>query len=101
MLLAFLSGVGRSLALTSFNGLNLSEVAPKERNSANTLNAVIQTLAQGIGISAISVALHFLNLSFSLDASYRIGFIILGIVILYPIIETSRISKNLGMNTVS
>jgi len=101
MLLAFLSGVGRSLALTSFNGLNFSEVDPKERNSANTLNAVIQTLAQGIGISAISVALHFLNLSFSLDASYRIGFIILGIVILYPIIEISRIPKNLGMNTVN
>lgn len=101
MFLAFISGVGRSLALTAFNGLNLSEVAPQDRSSANTLNAVVQTLAQGIGISLISVAIHFLNLHFNLTVSYRLGFILLGIIIIFPIIETSRISKKLGLNTLS
>lgn len=38
------SGIGRSLALTAYNGMSLVEVPFDERNSANTLSAVSQNL---------------------------------------------------------
>jgi EmrB/QacA subfamily drug resistance transporter len=100
MILAMISGVGRSLALTSYTGLNFSEVPVASRNSANTLGAVIQTLAQGVGISLISVIIHLLNLSLTMNWSYRLGFVFLALFMIYPIFETLGMSKKMGMNTL-
>lgn len=72
MFLALVSGVGRSLALTAYNGLSFSEIAPKDRNSANTLNAVVSTLAQGMGISLITVVVNLLQVFFSIAAAYKL-----------------------------
>ncbi|WP_231037526.1 MFS transporter [Pectinatus frisingensis] len=100
MLLALISGAGRSLALTCYNGLSFSEIKSKYRNSANTLNAVIQTLAQGLGISLITVVVDLLQLYFSTAVSYKLGFIFLGVLILFPIIEVMVLPKNIGQTTL-
>ncbi|MGW7977717.1 MFS transporter [Staphylococcus xylosus] len=100
MLLAFLSGVGRSLALTAYNGLNLSEISIENRNSANTLNSVTKTFAQGLGVTLIAIVLHFLQLNWSGEIAYKLGFIFLGVLMLYPIYETSKLDSDIGSNTI-
>jgi EmrB/QacA subfamily drug resistance transporter len=101
MFLALISGVGRSLALTAYSGLSFSEIAPKDRNSANTLNAVASTLAQGMGISLITVIVNLLQIFFSITIAYKLGFIFLGLLMLFPSIEVLFLPKNIGHATIS
>lgn len=101
MFLALVSGVGRSLALTAYSGLSFSEIAPKDRNSANTLNAVVSTLAQGMGISLITVIVNLLQIYFSITLAYKLGFIFLGLLMLFPAIEVLFLPKNIGHATIS
>jgi EmrB/QacA subfamily drug resistance transporter len=101
MFLVLVSGVGRSLALTAYSGLSFSEIAPQDRNSANTLNAVVSTLAQGMGISIITVAVNLLQIFFSITIAYKVGFIFLGLLMLFPAIEVLFLPKNIGHTTIS
>ncbi|GEK29671.1 MFS transporter [Furfurilactobacillus siliginis] len=96
MVLAFISGVGRSLALTAYNGLNFVDVPLNERNSANTLTAVIMTLAQGLGVSLITVIVALLTRVVTVATAYECGFIFLGLLMLYPIVELKYVSRNIG-----
>jgi EmrB/QacA subfamily drug resistance transporter len=100
MFLALISGAGRSLALTNYNGLNFSEIAPKDRNSANTLNVVIMTLAQGLGISLITVVVNLLQIYFSINAAYELGFVFLGLLMIFPVIDVLLLPKNIGHATI-
>lgn len=100
MLLALISGVGRSLALTAFNGLNLSEIHPKDRNSANTLSSVVQTLAQGIGVSIITVVVNLLQSIAASSTAYKLGFVFLGLLMVLPIIKTISLPKDIGHMTI-
>lgn len=101
ILLALISGIGRSLALTAYSGLSFSEIPPEDRNSANTLNAVISTLSQGLGISLITVIVNLLQLFFSITVAYELGFVFLGLLMIFPIIETLFLPKNIGHATIS
>ncbi len=101
MFLALVSGVGRSLALTAYNGLSFSEIDPKDRNSANTLNAVVSTLAQGMGISLITVVVNLFQFFFLINTAYELGFIFLGLLMLFPVIEVLFLPKNIGHATIS
>lgn len=101
MIFALISGMGRSLALTAYSGLSFSEIDPKDRNSANTLNAVISTLAQGMGISLITVIVNLLQIFFSITIAYKLGFVFLGSLMLFPVIEVLFLPKNIGLATIS
>ncbi|MBU3187652.1 MFS transporter [Clostridium estertheticum] len=100
MFLALISGVGRSLALTAYSGLNFSEIDPQDRNSANTLNSVVSTLAQGMGISIITAVVNLLQNFFSITTAYELGFIFLGLLMLFPAIEVLFLPKNIGHATI-
>lgn len=100
MLLAFLAGLGRSLGLTAFNGLILSEIAPEDRNGANTLNAVTSSLVQGLGISLVSLFISLLSNFVAINLAYSLSFVMLGLLMIYPIWEISQISKEMGKQTV-
>ncbi|KRN94904.1 MFS transporter [Companilactobacillus kimchiensis] len=100
MALAFFSGVGRSLGLTAFNGLILSEISPTDRNSANTLNSVTSSLVQGLGISLVSLLISLLSNFVTLQYAYSFSFIFLGLLMIYPIIEILGISKEMGSQTI-
>lgn len=100
MFLALISGVGRSLALTAYNGLSFSEIDPQDRNSANTLNAVVSTLAQGMGISLITAVVNLLQNFFSITTAYELGFIFLGLLMIFPVIEVLFLPKNIGHATI-
>ena len=101
MFLALVSGVGRSLALTSYNGLSFSEIAPQDRNSANTLNVVVMTLAQGLGISLITVVVDILQIYFPIYTAYELGFVFLGLLMIFPVIEVLFLPKNIGHATIN
>lgn len=101
MFLALVSGAGRSLALTDYNGLSFSEIAPKDRNSANTLSVVVMTLAQGLGISLITVVVNLLQICFSMNTAYELGFIFLALLMVYPVIEVMFLPKDIGHTTIS
>jgi len=92
-----LSGVGRSLALTAYNGMSLVEIPYDERNSANTLAAVSQNLSQGIGISLVTICFSVLNQYQSVLNAYRSTYILLGIIIIVPIIEVLTQPGHLGV----
>ncbi|KAB1656355.1 MFS transporter [Pseudoclavibacter chungangensis] len=57
--LALLSGVFRSVALTAFATIGFATIANEERRAANTVNAVIVQVASGFGVSIASVGLAF------------------------------------------
>ena len=101
MFLSFSAGVGRSLALTAYNGLCFSEISPQDRNSANTLNSVTSTLAQGLGISLITVVVNLLQISFSITTAYKLGFVFLGLLMIFPVIEVLFLPKDIGKATIS
>ena len=101
MFLALVSGAGRSLALTNYNGLSFSEIAPQDRNSANTLNTVVMTLAQGLGISLITVVVDILQIYFPIYTAYELGFVFLGLLMIFPVIEVLFLPKNIGHTTIS
>ncbi|MGQ4679044.1 MFS transporter [Paenibacillus polymyxa] len=100
MFLALVSGVGRSLALTAYSGLSFSEVDTKDRNSANTLNAVVSTLAQGMGISLMTVVVGLLQIFFPITIAYELGFVFLGLLMIFPAIEVLFLPKNIGHATI-
>nr|WP_243277856.1 MFS transporter [Clostridium yunnanense] len=101
MFLALVSGAGRSLALTAYSGLSFSEIEPKDRNSANTLNSVVSTLAQGMGISLITVVVNLLQNFFPITTAYELGFIFLGLLMILPAIEILFLPKNIGHTTIN
>lgn len=101
MFLALVSGAGRSLALTNYNGLSFSEIAPQDRNSANTLNTVVMTLAQGLGISLITVVVDILQIYFPIYTAYELGFVFLGLLMIFPVIEVLFLPSNIGHATIN
>lgn len=96
MVLAVISGAGRSLALTAYSALSFSEIAPKDRNSANTLNAVVVALAQGIGIAIITVVVNMLQLVVTPITSYELGFIFLALLMIFPMVNVFTTPKDIG-----
>lgn len=100
MLLALISGVGRSLAFTSYNGLQFTEIAPEDRNGANTLTAVTQSMGQGLGISLITVIIHLFQTHFSLQGAYSWGFVVLGVFAIIPTLEILTLPKDAGSEAI-
>lgn len=92
-----LSGIGRSLALTAYNGMSLVEIPFDERNSANTLAAVSQNLSQGIGISMVTICFSVLNQYQSVLNAYRLTYFLLGIITIVPIAEIIIQSQSIGV----
>ena len=100
IILALLSGIGRSLALTAINAVYLSEITFGERNGASTFNSVTSSLAQGIGISLVTTLVHFFSIFSSENLAYGFAFLFLGIIMILPIIEISRVKADIGISTI-
>jgi len=56
--LALISGIARSAALTVYNTVGLTEIEPAQMRDANTLAATTTQLASGLSIAAATVALR-------------------------------------------
>ncbi|CAH1855982.1 MFS transporter [Convivina praedatoris] len=99
--LAFISGIGRSLALTGYNGLSFSELQSQQKNSANTLQAVVQMLSQGLGIGFSATLVAIFEQFSSVRTSYSMTFICIGIISIYAIVEILHLQKDVGAQTLN
>ncbi|CAK1221590.1 MFS transporter [Fructobacillus cardui] len=98
---AFVSGIGRSLALTSYNSLSFSELSKEQKNSANTLTSVLQMLSQALGVGIVATILALLGQVMKTTLAYQITFLIVGLVSLYPLLEVLTLPKDAGAQTLS
>lgn len=96
MLAALVSGVGRSLALTAYNGLSFADLSLTQKNSANTLSAVAQNLSQALGIGFAAAGLAGFSNLFSTAASFKWTFLLLALISLYPLFEIITLPKDAG-----
>lgn len=101
MFLALISGCGRSLALTAYNGINLIDIEPKERPSANTLIAVTRSLAQGLGISLITVVINLFEQVVSNQMAFTLSFLFLALITVYPLIEVWVLPHDIGKEALT
>jgi hypothetical protein len=54
-----------------------------------------------MGISIITVVVNLLQIFFSITISYKLSFVFLGLLMLYPVIEVIFLPKNIGHATIS
>ncbi|MDD9138140.1 MFS transporter [Fructobacillus sp. CRL 2054] len=97
---AFVSGVGRSLALTAYNSLAFSELTKKEKNAANTLQSVMQMLSQAFGVGFAATLVALFSQAFASSLAYQITLFIMGVISLYPLFEVLTLPKNAGESTL-
>ncbi|KRK39083.1 MFS transporter [Loigolactobacillus bifermentans] len=97
--LAVMSGGMRSLSLSSYNALSFADVPYQQRNDANTLNVVMQNLAQGLGVSLVSIVIALASTTMATASAYRLCFVFLGLLVLYPILEALTLPQDIGAST--
>lgn len=97
---AFVSGVGRSLALTSYNSLAFSELSKNEKNAANTLQSVMQMLSQAFGVGFVATLVALFSKVFVASLAYQVTLFLVGAISLYPLLEVLTLPKNVGEKTL-
>lgn len=97
---AFVSGVGRSLALTSYNSLAFAELSKKEKNAANTLQSVMQMLSQAFGVGFVATLVALFSKMFVTSLAYQVTLFLVALISLYPLLEVLTLPKNVGEKTL-
>ncbi|WP_236031295.1 MFS transporter [Paractinoplanes lichenicola] len=84
-----LSGVFRSTGFTTYNTIAFADVPPPRMTSANTLMSTIQELGAGLGVALGALLLR-------VGDSFRVAFIVLAILLIFPAIEAFRLPRSAG-----
>jgi EmrB/QacA subfamily drug resistance transporter len=96
---ALLSGVARSVGLTGYSTLSLTDVPPEQMRDANGLQATVQQLFTGLGVAAATVALRAADLlpgHPSDHTVYSVAFALLALVALASLGEVLRLHPSAG-----
>ena len=103
ILVAVLSGVARSVGLTGYTTLGLSDVPPELMRDANALASTVQQLFSGLGVAAATVALRVGGALDDLlpgrageDTAYTVAFVLLGLVALVSTVGALRLHPSAG-----
>ena len=96
-LLAALSGVARSVGMTGYSVLAVSDTPPERMRDANTLSATLTQTAAGLGIAVAAVALR-LGGAISGDPAtvYGTAFGVLGLLALLAAVDAFRLHPATG-----
>ncbi|WP_329578753.1 MFS transporter [Kitasatospora sp. NBC_01250] len=101
--LSLLSGVARSVALSGYGTVSLSDIAPDQMRDATTLGATTQQLASGLAVAAATVALRLgerfgglLPGAPSRTAAYTVAFGLLACVALGATLSALRLPSQAG-----
>ena len=95
--LVMVSGAARSVALTGYSVLTVSEVPPERMNDANTLSATLTQTAAGLGVAVATVALRVGGaVSSDPGTSYRIAFGVLALISLLAAADAARLHPTTG-----
>jgi MFS family permease len=102
-LVAVLSGVARSVGLTGYTTLGLSDVPSELMRDANALASTVQQLFSGLGVAAATVALRVGGALDDLlpgrageDTAYTVAFVLLGLVALISAVDALRLHPSAG-----
>ncbi|PYI37775.1 MFS transporter [Arthrobacter psychrolactophilus] len=95
----FLSGVLRSIGFSAYNTLQFADVPKARMAGANTLSSTIAQIATGLGVAVGALILRatqsLLNGSEAV-VSYQWTFAVLGLIMLYPVIEAAAMHRSGG-----
>ncbi|WP_190812484.1 MFS transporter [Saccharopolyspora pogona] len=100
--LALLSGVARSVGLTAYATIGLSDVPPEQMRDANTLAATTQQLSTGLAIALATVALRLgaplgeMVFGARSGAAYTVAFTLLGLTALIATAGALRLHPQAG-----
>ena len=103
-LLAFLSGVARSVGLTGYTTLGFSDVPPDQMRDANALAATVQQLFSGLGVAAATIALRAGDLlpgDASRRTTFELAFALLAVVALGSMVDALRLHRSAGQALVA
>jgi EmrB/QacA subfamily drug resistance transporter len=102
-LVALLSGVARSVGLTGYTTLSLSDVPPDEMRDANALASTVQQLFLGLGVAAATGALRIgadiddlLPGHADAGTAYTVAFAILALIALVSAVDAMRLHPSAG-----
>jgi EmrB/QacA subfamily drug resistance transporter len=94
-----LSGVFRSIGFSAYNSLQFADIDADAMTDANTLSSTMQQVALGLGIAVAAVVLRAGEAALG-DAAgagpYRIAFIVLSLLMLYPLVDAIRLPHDSG-----
>ena len=102
-LVAALSGVARSVGLTGYTTLGLSDVPPELMRDANALASTVQQLFSGLGVAAATVALRVGGALDDLlpgrageDTAFTFAFVLLALAALVSTVDALRLHPGAG-----
>ena len=103
VLVALLSGVARSIGLTGYTTLGLSDVPPELMRDANALASTVQQLFSGLGVAAATVALRIgaelddlLPGRAGEDTAFTVAFALLALAALVSTLDALRLHPRAG-----
>ena len=106
-LVAVLSGVARSVGLTGYTTLGLSDVPQELMRDANALASTVQQLFSGLGVAAATVALRagsalgdLLPGRASEDTAFTVAFALLGLAAVVSALDALRLHPSAGQALV-
>ncbi len=107
VLVALLSGVARSVGLTGYTTLGLSDVPPEQMRDANALASTVQQLFMGLGVAAATVALRAGHALDDLlpgrsgeSTAYTVAFALLALCALASMVDALRLHPRAGESLV-
>ncbi|MGA7204348.1 MAG: MFS transporter [Specibacter sp.] len=95
----FASGVLRSIGFSAYNTLQFADVPQARMTGANTLSSTIAQIATGLGVAVGALILRAAQTLLGGAApvtSYQWTFAVLGVLMLYPVVEALLMHKSAG-----
>ncbi|MEO8907268.1 MAG: MFS transporter, partial [Microbacteriaceae bacterium] len=96
------SGVFRSIGFSGYNSIQFADVPPALTSGANTLASTMQQIAVGLGVAVAALIVRVTTAAAAavdpgqIDLGYRWSFIIVAVIMLYPMIEALRMPAHAG-----
>ena len=99
-----LSGALRSVGFSAYNSLQFAEIEGSAMSAANTLASTIQQVAVGLGVAVGAVILRsadtFAPAESGLRFPYAIAFVLLAVLMAYPLVDAVRLHRSAGSELV-
>jgi EmrB/QacA subfamily drug resistance transporter len=103
VILLAVSGVFRSVGFSAYNSVAFSDVPTERMTHANTLHATLQELGAGLGIAVGALLVRLgdpvseaLGLTESPATAYRVAFVLLAVLLLFPLFEALTMPASAG-----